>query len=444
MKHFAALSLVLAILILSLFLGNPAAGQDESIILHLIRDRDSLAIYNPSDLPVSISGLELRTLGGSGFPQSGFDALSAALSDGMASPRTCYVYVLDGTAPPTPGQCLQEIPFKKVVPPVDTFWYDFNASAPRDIAIWRAGQFTGITCPGNIADCSFAWLPVLPTATPTVTPLPVEPIIENGVSNLGTIQIQSLENILNQTGIQAWRDAGWTGAGQRIGVLDRHFGGIARFQEQVVTRGDFATYNNDNLSSGTDILDVIHRVAPGAQLFACRYTTDDEFSTCVDWLIAQGMTVIDHAAGAPVLRLDESSRWSQAVAAAAAQNTVWIEAAGNYARGHRLREFRDNNGNGLHEFRGINGYNEVLAFAPIPYQSGTVMLAWESSADRPVDLDLLITDPEDGLKITDTVNLATGAAGGIAVEYATLNMDEGFGVQIHNTSGRVLDETLFS
>ncbi len=450
MKRFVAFFLMISFLILTLVLGGAALGQDagDSVTLHLIRDNErSLTLYNPFGGSLSLVGLELRVLDQNGairviVPASDFDAL--ILTGGAASANTCYIYELNGTAPPTSSLCSQAAPVKKRLPQADVFWYDFNGSLPRDIALWRDGQFTGTTCPGNVADCLFSWSPIPPTFTPSPMPTPAEPIIPNGFSNLGEIQPQSLENILNQTSIQTWTAAGWTGAGQRVGVIDHHFGDIASLPFPVMTKDALEDYDTDNLTSGRDVLEVIHGVAQGAELFACRYATFDEFQGCVAWMIEQHVTVINHAAGAPVLRLDENSGWSQAVNAATGQNIVWVEAAGNFAAGHRIREFRDNDGDGLHEFRGITGYNEVLAFAPIQHQSGTVMLAWESSTENPVDLDLIITDPATGQKITDTVQSGAADPDGVTLEYATFNMDEGFGVQIRNASGRVLDENDFS
>lgn len=450
MKRFAAFFLILAFLMLTLVLGGAALGQDagDSVTLHLIRDNEhSLTLYNPSGGSLSLVGLELRVLDQNDairviVPASDFDAL--ILTGGAASANTCYIYELNRAAPPTSSLCSQAAPVKKLLPQADVFWYDFNGSLPRDIALWRDGQFTGTTCPGNVADCLFSWSPIPPTFTPSPMPTPAEPVIPNGFSNLGEIQPQSLENILNQTSIQAWTAAGWTGAGQRVGVIDHHFGDIASLPFPVMTKDALGDYDTDNLTSGRDVLEVIRGVAPGAELFACRYAIFDEFQGCVAWMIEQQVTVINHAAGAPVLRLDENSGWSQAVNTATGQNIVWVEAAGNFAAGHRIREFRDNDGDGLHEFRGITGYNEVLAFAPIQHQSGTVMLAWESSTENPVDLDLIITDPATGLKITDTVQSGAANPDGVTLEYATFNMDEGFGVQIRNVSGRALDENDFS
>ncbi|MCB9456408.1 MAG: S8 family serine peptidase [Anaerolineaceae bacterium] len=450
MKKYAALFLVLTFFLLTLLLSGGVSGQDagSGVTLHLIRSRDSLAIYNPSDVPVSLMGLELRTVTQSISPVSNFQALS--LNGGMASPKTCYIYVLFETAEPTPSTCLPS-PVIRVIPRTDVFWYDFVANSPQAIAIQLNGQSIGQPCAGNIADCAFFWTPLpTPAPTPTQTPIPtsVISINENGFSNLGEIQPDSLENILAQTGIQAWVTAGWVGAGQRIGVLDHHFGDMANLPFPVVTKDALADYNTDNLTSGRDVLEVIHGVAPGAELFACRYATYDEFTSCVDWLVAQHVTVISHAAGAPVLRLDESSGWSQKVNETAERNIVWVEAAGNFAGARFEQFFTDDNENLLHEFERINryrveGYNEVLAFAPIGHYSGTVMLAWESTSDSPVDLDLVITDPQTGERIADSVQSATAEADGTGIEYAVFDMQDGFGIQVRNVSGHPVD-SLFS
>lgn len=196
MKKNVLLLLVIVLFVASLLLSTVAYGQSEDGKLHLIRDDNSLAIYNPADEPVSLMGLELRTVATSNFPIEDFGALQ--LSGGVAEANTCYIYVLNGTNPPVPGQCLQTTPFKKSVPPADAFWRDFIAVQPRDIAIWRDGVSTGQICAGNIPDCIFTWPPDDSTDTPVVAPplIPIasptptmwgctgEPLLENNVFDL--------------------------------------------------------------------------------------------------------------------------------------------------------------------------------------------------------------------------------------------------------------------
>src|SRR5207253_7592530 len=85
---------------------------------------------------------------------------------------------------------------------------------------------------------------------------------------------------VSATNASAWHAAGWTGAGVKIGVIDRGFVGYTTKQGSgdlpaTVTTADFgcggiATFTDH----GTAVAEIVYKMAPGVQLYLiCIATT---------------------------------------------------------------------------------------------------------------------------------------------------------------------------
>lgn len=172
------------------------SGQDDSPNLRLIVDREfSLTIYVASGTPLSLNGLAFRVRNTQGVFQTfrledRFDSLQ--LTDGIAPPGSCYIYVQSGTSPVLPGVCNQPTRvYRMEVARADVFWYNFTENRPRDIAIIANDVPTGLVCPAALPECVLTYTaPAVPTPTPapisaaTDTPVPI-------TSNLSRIEHNS-------------------------------------------------------------------------------------------------------------------------------------------------------------------------------------------------------------------------------------------------------------
>lgn len=276
-------------------------------------------------------------------------------------------------------------------------------------------------------------------------PTPFAPILIQGNPNVGRIQPFVMSDVAIRSGITAWQQNGWTGQGIRVGVLDRGFGNLfsfeAAFNLTVTTYigAEKAAYNANPVFHGTQVLETIHAVAPGAELYACEYNNLDSFVLCIDWMIASQVNIINHSAGVPALPLDGSSHWARQVERAANANILWVNAAGNFAQGYYTDVLTDRNVNRLHEFRGFAGEVEALGVAPIETTShGVVMLSWEDYNGLPanaINLDLQVVDAESGRIIASSYNEQRGFPGDEAIEYLSFPMNRPFAVQIIDFAG---------
>jgi len=197
------------------------------------------------------------------------------------------------------------------------------------------------------------------------------------------------------TGADTWQAAGFTGKGVKVGIIDLGFSGYTRFLAgaNVTTRsfrrdGLLSTPNNPDDYHGTACAEIVHEMAPDAQLFLVaderRVTSRSEalFSDEVDYLISNGVTVISLSIGQDIgVPHDGTSEYDQIINRAQAQGVFFAVAAGNsgsgdigsdVAEGHYGATFTDADGDGYHDFDGSNGVILHIGRDPV-----TIELGWD-------------------------------------------------------------------
>ena len=177
------------------------------------------------------------------------------------------------------------------------------------------------------------------------------------------------------THADAWQGAGLTGRGVKVGVLDLGFLGYAnRIEEgelptEVITRSfvgsgsevDF--WGQPESPHGTACAEVIHDVAPNAQLYLVNFSTEVEWAAAVDWLLAQEVDVISFSGGWPLGGPgDGTGYFADKVREARDAGVLWINAAGNTAQQHWTGVWRDDDPagpDGWHNFDLTDRTNEI-------------------------------------------------------------------------------------
>ncbi|MCP2243160.1 ricin-type beta-trefoil lectin domain protein [Lentzea aerocolonigenes] len=200
-----------------------------------------------------------------------------------------------------------------------------------------------------------------------------------------------------------WHDAGKKGAGVKVGIIDVGFGNVAASQAAGELPANI-TINNDNCldaaekpQHGTGIAEIVHDVAPEAQLFLACIEDTFSFDQAETWLRAQGVQVISSAVGflAPAgSRGDgtgDAGSPAEVVKRSRQAGILWSVAAGNQARQHYAGKAIDSDGDGWVEF-GISRQN---GFPLDPGATATVGLRWDAWPKTKQDLDLYISTAQD-------------------------------------------------
>ena len=207
-----------------------------------------------------------------------------------------------------------------------------------------------------------------------------------------------------------WHDAGYRGAGQRIGILDV-FGdndladavAAGRLPEPAGTfclrQGEPCDITSSpSAPHGVGVAEIAHATAPDAEIYLATVFTLSDLSAAIDWFHAQGVTIINRSETSEFDGPgDGTGPLASIVDRAIAADMVWVSAAGNAGgvvsdtnprKGENwIGPFTDANGNGVHEWA---GGGERLGFG-----CGFLLgMRWDdwNTGDIPTDYDIAIYD----------------------------------------------------
>jgi subtilisin family serine protease/RNA polymerase subunit RPABC4/transcription elongation factor Spt4 len=214
-------------------------------------------------------------------------------------------------------------------------------------------------------------------------------------------------------GADKWQAAGYTGKGIKIGILDQGFDGYRNLQGRELpfnlTAKSFVpgiNIDQTGVAHGTAVAEVIHDVAPDAQLYLAYYDGGDvSMGNAVEWLLQQGVNIISHSAGGLAAPLDGTGRDADLVKLATDNDVLWINSAGNNGAQHYRAAYTDTNHDGVHEFAPDK---TLLGFQADPSGNSQIVLTWNDwQAGGTQDLDLYVFD-QDGKVIASSRNSRDG------------------------------------
>lgn len=277
---------------------------------------------------------------------------------------------------------------------------------------------------------------VTPAATARSTPLPPTPAVTT--------------EALGKIGATAYHARGYVGQGVKVAVIDTQFAHVTELLEvgelppNLVTRRFLVDgvvrdmLDERGGSHGTACAEVIHDIAPGAQLYLIqveRFTPT--LAPVLDYLHAEGVRVVSISIAplsqgrgdgrgllgdppVPVYALlDEAYR---------NRDMLIVKSAGNYARQHYSGPFTDLDGDGWHEF-GIGRRmqpDEDVGLLVRPDEVLRLYLSWDDWGDDPQtpgathDYAIYVFD-EEGREVTRSPQTQDGAQP--PVDVVTLDSD---------------------
>ena len=198
------------------------------------------------------------------------------------------------------------------------------------------------------------------------------------------------------TGAQALHASGVRGRGVKVAIIDLGFAGLSAAQARgelptnVVAYDFTGTGLQTTTSHGTAVAEIVHDMAPGAQLYLMKIADEVDFQNAVDRAIQLGVQIINHSvAWFNTNFYDGTGVINQAVQQARAADILWVNAAGNYARRHWQGLALDGDGDGWVEFA---PGREGLTFTAQAGQPVAVYLTWRDWPRSAQDYDLYVVD----------------------------------------------------
>ncbi len=194
------------------------------------------------------------------------------------------------------------------------------------------------------------------------------------------------------------------GEGVKVGIIDS-FAGFHRLlgtelppPERVVYRS--FTPSPGATAHGTAVAEIIHDLAPMATLYLAEATTVAEVAQAVDWLISQGVDIINMSLNAPFAPPSDGRGLDAiTVEKAAAHGILWVNSAGNYGNKHWHGPWHDPDGDLVLDFR--DGLEANVMKVP-QEASFMVVLRWENpwpGACDDYDLTVHWVDPTYGTQV---------------------------------------------
>ena len=235
-----------------------------------------------------------------------------------------------------------------------------------------------------------------PPPTPRATVTPPGPAVEHGAS--------------------AWHSAGYTGKGIKVGIIDTGFEGFSGLMGTELPGTVHARCYRENPflphttnisdceyedNHGTAVAEALFDMAPDVTLYVAQPNTNFRLRKTVDWMISEGVSVINHSV---ITQWDgpgdgtSPSKYSplRTVDRAADGGILWVNGAGNEADVTWTGKYVDDDDDGWIEFAAADETNETVIWAGGEFEA---QLRWDDpqgwnyfSVFKVSDLDLHLYD----------------------------------------------------
>ena len=202
-------------------------------------------------------------------------------------------------------------------------------------------------------------------------------------------------------GADAYHAAGITGSGVKVAVIDLGFAGLSQAQ----ARGDlpYSVVENDLTGSGltsgtthgTAVAEVIHDIAPDAQLYLIKIADEVDLDQAVTYCLNNGIDIINHSLGWYNTNFyDGTGTIADIVRRATTGGILWVNAAGNEAQSHWEGAFIDQNSDGW--------LDQSVTFYAASGSQIVLYLTWNEWPYASTDYDLYLYDPSNALIASST------------------------------------------
>ncbi len=187
---------------------------------------------------------------------------------------------------------------------------------------------------------------------------------------------------------------GARGAGVKIGIVDAGFGQytLRQVAGELPTGSALKTQNYcsnfEQNVHGTGVAEIVHEVAPEAELYLICIEDAVDMGAATDYAIANGIQIVNQSGGFHNTSRGDGSGGPETpdgiVARARAAGILWVASAGNSAKYHWSGTFVDADNDGLGEFAPGDEGNDFLAKAG---EQVCAYLKWDAWPTTAVNYD---------------------------------------------------------
>lgn len=254
--------------------------------------------------------------------------------------------------------------------------YTVVASDPAAVNISQLNSFGEVTThSGRLLEVQMS-----PNATQDVAALPWVESVRLAAESVPT-QTSDGETA-SSLGVAQLHEAGATGEGARVGVIDAGFDTDAPGVGSNTVGAEQFT-SSSNTDHGTAVAQIVTQTAPNASLYLATVQTPTDVAAALNYFSNNDVDVVVMAIGFPTLNDDGNHILAEPIAQARADGALVVASAGNQRQSHWEGAFVDANRNEFHEFSDAVGERQCTPSCMRLAQSGQLMavLDWEREGD---------------------------------------------------------------
>ncbi len=244
---------------------------------------------------------------------------------------------------------------------------------------------------------------------------------------------------LSVIGAPSFHDAGIVGSGVKVGILDLGFSGYSDLLGSELPLHVEAAYTGTtedfySTEHGTACAEIVHDVAPGAELFLINSTDSEvDFPIAVSWLRSKGVSIIScsfslnlklyaeytyealkydsqYALQQFTVLDDLKNQMNTTLSSAVQTGITWAQSAGNDGQKKWVGPYVDTDFDNQHNFSSLSNKNEIELQSNWTYGEDIyVLLMWGLDNDSIGydDFDLSITNQFGQIVTSSIINQST-------------------------------------
>ena len=251
----------------------------------------------------------------------------------------------------------------------------------------------------------------------------VRPVIRPEPAQTGTDIPGSSEGVGEDgsLGVQQAHQNGITGEDVEVGIIDSGFDtDNPAIASNVVETRSFRSSPGDP-AHGTSVAEVVTRTAPDSQLSLVSSENGIDTEAAINYLKGQDVDIIVHSAGFPAFEDDGDHILTDEINAATGSGILFVNSAGNYAQTHWEGQFRDADGDDLHEWTQSGDERNCLPNCDREFSGDvTVYVRWtDQGAESHYRASLFNPETDEYISFDDD-GVFTTASG---IKYTVLSVD---------------------
>jgi len=199
----------------------------------------------------------------------------------------------------------------------------------------------------------------------------------------------------------AIHSAGVTGRNVKVAIIDLGFSGLSQAQ----ARGDIpasvqqhditGTGLTSGITHGTAVAEILHEVAPDAQLHLIKIADEVDLDQAVTYCLNNNIDIINHSLGWYNTNFYDGTGTIADIANRAIQGGIlWVNAAGNEAQSHWEGTFVDSNSD--------TWLDQQIRFSASAGSQVILYMTWQDWPKASTDYDLYLYDPSNNVVASST------------------------------------------